>query len=100
MDNPTANACAVNITYLYTQDRGSPLTKTVAINIPANSRYEEGVDGDLGTSPNGFGVTDSAIVAVNNTTTPLCAGIVAERPIYFNFHNTAWGGTDVVGYTG
>lgn len=26
--------------------------------------------------------------------------IVAERPIYFNFHNTAWGGTDVVGYTG
>jgi hypothetical protein len=26
--------------------------------------------------------------------------IVAERPMYFNFHNTAWGGTDVVGYTG
>jgi hypothetical protein len=26
--------------------------------------------------------------------------IVAERPMYFNFHNTAWGGTDVVGFTG
>ncbi|HEU0001465.1 MAG TPA: S53 family peptidase [Ktedonobacteraceae bacterium] len=26
--------------------------------------------------------------------------IVAERPMYFNYHNTAWGGTDVVGYTG
>jgi kumamolisin len=26
--------------------------------------------------------------------------IVAERPMYFNFHNMAWGGTDVVGYTG
>ena len=27
-------------------------------------------------------------------------GLVAERPMYFNFHNQAWGGTDVVGYTG
>lgn len=26
--------------------------------------------------------------------------IVAERPMYFNYHNQAWGGTDVVGYTG
>ena len=26
--------------------------------------------------------------------------IVAERPMYFNYHNMAWGGTDVVGYTG
>ena len=26
--------------------------------------------------------------------------IVAERPMYFNFHNMAWGGTDVVGFTG
>lgn len=26
--------------------------------------------------------------------------IVAERPIYFNYHNVAWGGTDVVGFTG
>ncbi len=26
--------------------------------------------------------------------------IVAERPMYFNYHNSAWGGTDVVGFTG
>jgi hypothetical protein len=26
--------------------------------------------------------------------------IVAERPMYFNYHNVAWGGTDVVGFTG
>jgi hypothetical protein len=26
--------------------------------------------------------------------------LVAERPMYFNYHNQAWGGTDVVGYTG
>jgi len=25
--------------------------------------------------------------------------LVAERPMYFNYHNQAWGGTDVVGYS-
>jgi streptogramin lyase len=98
MDNPTSNACAVNITYLYTPDRGTPLTKTVPISIPANTRYEEGVPGDLGTSPSGHGVTDSAIVAVDNTTTPLCTGIVAERPMYFNAQGTN-SGSDVLGVT-
>lgn len=34
-----------------------------------------------------------AVQAVNGT-------IMAERPMYFNFHNTAQGGTDVVGYSG
>ncbi len=68
------------------------------VNIPANSRYEEGVDGDLGTSPNGFGVTDSAIVTVNTSATPNCAGIVAERPMYFNALG-ANSGSDVLGVT-
>jgi Pro-kumamolisin, activation domain/Subtilase family len=26
--------------------------------------------------------------------------IMAERPMYFNYHNVAWGGTDVAGFTG
>jgi streptogramin lyase len=97
MDNPTSTICAVDITYLYTPDRGTPLTKTVLISIPANTRYEEGVPGDLGTSPSGHGVTDSAIVSVDNST-PACTGIVAERPMYF----TALGvnsGSDVLGVT-
>ncbi len=98
MDNPTSNACTVDITYLYTPDRGTSLTKTVVVNIPANTRYEEGVPGDLGTSPNGSGITDSAIVAVDNTTTPLCTGIVAERPMYFNALGTN-SGSDVLGVT-
>jgi hypothetical protein len=34
-----------------------------------------------------------AVQAVNGT-------IVAERPMYFNFHNLAQGGTDVVGFSG
>ena len=102
MDNPTTNACAVNITYLYTPDGGSALTKTIAVNVPANSRYEEGVDGDLGTYSTGPGVTDSAIVAVDNTTTPACTGVVAERPMYFNTHGNTLGAnstTDVLGVT-
>ena len=98
MGNPTSNACAVNITYLYTPDRGVALTKTVRVNIPASTRYEEGVDGDLGTSPGGFGVTDSAIVAVDNTATPSCTGIVAERPMYFQALGTK-SGSDVPGAT-
>ena len=98
MDNPTSNACTVDITYLYTPDRGAALTKTVVINIPANTRYEEGVPADLGTSPSGSGITDSAIVAVDNTTTPLCTGIVAERPMYFNALGTN-SGRDVLGVT-
>ncbi len=98
MDNPTSNACAVKITYLYTPDSGTAQVKTVSINIPANTRYEEGVPGDLGTSPGGRGITNSAIVAVDNTITPLCAGIVAERPMYFNALGTN-SGSDVLGVT-
>ena len=98
MDNPTSTACAVNITYLYTPDRGTPLTKTVAVSIPPNTRYEEGVPGDLGTSPSGSGITDSAIVAVDTATTPGCTGIVAERPMYFNALGTN-SGSDVLGVT-
>ncbi len=102
LDNPTTNACAVNITYLYTPDRGTAQTRTVPIIVPANTRYEEGVDGDLGTSPSGHGVTDSAIVAVDNTTTPNCTGIVAERPMYFTAQGNGLGAnstTDVLGVT-
>ena len=102
MDNPTGNTCAVNITYLYTPDRGSSLTKTIQITIPANSRYEEGVDGDLGTYPSGPGVSDSAIVSVDNNTTPNCAGIVAERPMYYTTQGNGLGAnstSDVLGVT-
>ncbi|GAC1565442.1 MAG: hypothetical protein NVS3B14_03140 [Ktedonobacteraceae bacterium] len=98
LDDPTANACQADITYLYTLDGGSPLTKTVVVDIAANQRFEEGVDGDLGTSPTGHGITDSAIVTVDSTATPACAGIVAERPMYFNALGTT-SGSDVLGVT-
>jgi len=104
IDNPTNNACAVDITYLYTPDRGTAQTKTIPVMVAANSRYEEGVDGDLGTYPTGPGVTDSAIVAVDNSTTgtPACTGIVAERPMYYNTQGNSLGAnstSDVLGVT-
>ncbi|HLX58970.1 MAG TPA: hypothetical protein VKR83_18265 [Ktedonobacteraceae bacterium] len=98
MDNPTANDCSVAIEYLYTPDGHTPLTKQLKVNIPAHTRAEEGVDGDLGTSSGGFGITDSAILTVDNTATPNCTGIVAERPMYFNALGVN-SGSDVLGVT-
>jgi endoglucanase len=102
LGNPSANACAVKIEYLYTPDRGSAQTKTVPVNVPANQRVTEYVDGDLGTSPTGLGITDSAIVTVDNNATPNCTGVVAERPMYFGTSGNSLGtnsGHDVIGTT-
>src|SRR6266536_302286 len=98
LGNPTANACQVTITYLTQPDRGTGGTKTVAVSVPASKRVTEWVDGDLGTSANGPGISDAATVSVNNTATPTCSGIVAERPMYFNALGTS-SGSDVVGVT-
>ena len=100
LENPTSTTCQVNIEYLYTPDRGSSQTKIIQVSVAANSRYTEGVDGDLGTNPRGIGISDSAIVTVNNGVTPNCTGIVAERPMYFNAFGNALGvnsGSDVLG---
>jgi hypothetical protein len=56
------------------------------------------VDGDLSTSPTGPGISDAAIITVDNTRTPNCSGIVAERPMYFNAMGIK-SGSDVVGIT-
>ena len=98
LENPTSTTCQVNIEYLYTPDRGSPQTKTIPVSVAANSRYTEGVDGDLGTNPGGIGISDSAIVTVDNRVTPNCTGIVAERPMYFNALSVN-SGSDVLGVT-
>src|SRR6266487_991121 len=98
LGNPTANACQVTITYLTQPDRGTGGTKTISVSVPASKRVTEWVDGDLGTSANGPGISDAATVSVNNTATPTCSGIVAERPMYFNALGTN-SGSDVVGIT-
>ncbi len=101
VSDPTANACAVNIQYLYTMDGSStPATKTVSINVPAASRLTESVNTDLVLADSSTSAASlAAIVSVNTTATPSCTGVVAERPIYFsNFHGIS-SGTDVLGST-
>ncbi len=101
VSDPTANACAVNIQYLYTMDgSATPATKTVSLNIAAASRATESVNNDLGLSDSSSSAASlAAIVTVNTAATPTCTGVVAERPMYFsNFHGIS-SGTDVLGST-
>jgi hypothetical protein len=98
LGNPTNTSCQVNITYLTQPDSGGGSSKTVSVSVPAARRVTEWVDGDLGTSPGGPGISDAAMVSVDGTATPNCSGIVAERPMYFNALGTS-SGSDVVGVT-
>jgi Cellulase (glycosyl hydrolase family 5) len=96
--NPTNTNCQVTIEYLTQPDQGPGGTKTVSVSVLASRRVTEWVDGDLGTSPTGPGISDAAIVSVDTTITPSCSGIVAERPMYFNALGSN-SGSDVVGIT-
>jgi len=98
LGNPTNTNCQVNIRYLTQPDKGNGGTKKVSMSVPAARRVTEWVDGDLGTSPTGPGISDAAIITVDNNTTPNCSGIVAERPMYFNAFGVK-SGSDVVGIT-
>ena len=98
LSNPTHTNCQVNIQYLTQPDRGNGGTKIVSIRVPAARRVTEWVDGDLGTSPTGAGISDAAIITVDNSSTPNCSGIVAERPMYFSAMGVK-SGSDVVGIT-
>jgi hypothetical protein len=99
--NPTASPCAVNIEYLYTMDGSStPSTKTASVNIAPASRATESVNADLGLADSSSTAASlAAIVTVNTTTTPSCAGVVAERPMYFSNFQGISSGTDVIGGT-
>ena len=98
LENPTSAYCTVTIAYLAQPDGRANFRKIVSVNVPADSRMTEWVDGDLGTSPTGPGISDAAQIIVNSTATPGCTGIVAERPMYFNALGTN-SGSDVIGLT-
>ena len=98
LGNPTNTNCQVNIQYLTQPDKGNGGTKIVPVSVPAARRVTEWVDGDLGTSPTGPGISDAAIITVDNNATPHCTGIVAERPMYFSALGVN-SGSDVVGMT-
>lgn len=87
------NDCSVNIQYLI--EGGNAVTKTVT--VAHASRLTESVNGDLNVpSTQSAGVSVSTVVTVNASST--CNGIVAERPMYFNYHGIN-SGSDVVGAT-
>ena len=95
-NSDAVNNCAVNIQYLL--GSGNPVTKSV--NVPKASRFTESVNTDLNTAANGTVFqTDSAVVTVNANTTPNCAGVVAERPMYFTNFSGVSSGSDVLGAT-
>jgi hypothetical protein len=98
LGNPTSTDCQVTITYLTQPDGHANGTRTVSVKVPAATRVTEWVDGDLGTSPSGPGISDAATVSVNSAATPSCSGIVGERPMYFNALGTN-SGSDVLGVT-
>ena len=98
LENPNSIACSVTIQYLAQPDGRPNFSTSVSVNVAATSRMTEWVDGDLGTSPSGPGISDAAIVSVNTAVTPSCPGIVAERPMYFNALGTN-SGSDVIGMT-
>ena len=91
--DPTTD-CSVSIQYLL--GHGSPVSKTVT--VPHASRLTESVNADLGLPASAASYqTDSAILSVSNASS--CAGIVAERPMYFTNFLGVSSGTDVLGAT-
>lgn len=97
LDNPDpANSCPVNIQYLYTPDGGSATSKNVPVTVPAASRLTQSVNGDLNIQPTQTPAASlAAIVTVGGGA---CKGIVAERPMYFQWHGIN-SGSDVPGLT-
>ncbi len=97
--NPTGNACQTNVEFLYTPDGGAAQTKTLSFAIQANTRHTENVDQDLGTTQGGKGIDVSTMVTINSSSTPNCAGVVAERPMYFTNVFGVNSGHDALGAT-
>jgi polyvinyl alcohol dehydrogenase (cytochrome) len=94
IENPDpTNDCAVTLHYLL--GSGHPVTK--AVTVRHASRFTELVNADLNIQGNsGSYQTDSAIVSVTNAP---CAGVVAERPLYFTNFAGVSSGSDVLGST-
>lgn len=88
--NPSSTAAAnVSVTYLFENQSAV----TVAHTVPASSRFTINVNADLNIPTTSAQQAISAIVTSTNG-----VGIVAERPMYFNWQNIP-SGTDVVGAT-
>ena len=91
LQNPSASAAAqVSITYLFESSNAVTVNHTVN----ASTRYTVSANADLNVPVNGTHQSIAAIVRVASGS----PSIVAERPMYFNYHGIQ-SGTDVVGTT-
>ncbi len=104
--DPTKD-CTATITYMPEGDLSSAQAKTHqaarkplnmrTVTIAHNSRYTASVNQDLGiTETQQPGLQHSTMVSVPFVSG--CAGVVVERPMYFNYHGVT-SGSDVMGTT-
>ncbi len=90
LQNPSTTQTAT-VTVTYELQNHAPAIVTKQYTVFAGTRYTVYVNSDLGLKPSGPKVSMAASVS---STLP----IVAERPMYFNFHGVS-SGTDVLGAT-
>jgi streptogramin lyase len=83
LQNPGKSPIKVNATYQLAPGQGGPISKTYT--VPGQQRLTVSVNREIGTN-----MDDS--VHLNST-----SDFIAERPMYFNFHNVWTGGHDVLG---
>jgi len=89
VQNPEAASAHVKVTYM----TGDGSVKTTEIDVPPNSRATQRPKETLGEGDDAAHDFSAKVESTNG------AGIVAERPIYFNYHGAWTGGHDVVGAT-
>jgi len=82
--NPNASAATVWVTYMFTDGT----TDVKSYSVPASSRYTIDVNQVVGADRD-----------VSMRVGSVSEGIVAERPMYFNYNGAWTGGHDVVGAT-
>lgn len=94
--NPNNASCTVNIQYYYKMDNSTVNSqKKITFTVERATRHTQYVNNDLNVKQNDL---NGAILSATVSTSD-CAGITAERPMYFtNFHGTS-SGTDVFGAT-
>jgi hypothetical protein len=83
LQNPGTAPLTVTATYQLAVGQGSPISKTYT--VPAQQRLTVSVNREIGTDKD-------CSVHLNST-----SNFIAERPMYFDYHNKWTGGHDVLG---
>ncbi len=87
LDNASVQDCAVRVQYILQPARGNQAQvtiKTVSLKVKALARVSAQVNSDVGIPVVGPGMLVAAIVRVDDSATPGCSGVVAERAVHLN----------------